>query len=175
MAKLDLKKQIEKKELELNALLEITQAINNNVAEDSLYKIFNFTLRSNLNINKLGLFALDDFWGCKVHFGTKKNFHQIKLDSRFEMIKRIHKLSEFDGECDFHEFEMVIPVAHKTKTLALIFIGGIDPEASDHDKEEMLKFIQALSNIIVVAIENKKLARQELQQECQKTSPKGFY
>jgi sigma-B regulation protein RsbU (phosphoserine phosphatase) len=166
MAELNLKKQVEKKELELNALLEITQAINSNVPEESLYKIFNFTLRSNLNINKLGLFAFDDLWACKVHFGTKKNFSKIKLDSKFEMIKRIHRLSEFSDECDFHEFDMVIPVAHKDKTLALVFIGEVDHHLSEHEKEEMIKFIQALSNIIVVAIENKKLARKELQQEA---------
>lgn len=166
MVEIDLKKQIEKKELELNALLEITQAINSNVTEDSLYKIFNFTLRSNLNLSKLSLFALDNQWACKVHFGTKRNFSKIKLDSRFELIKRIHKLSEFDEECDFHEFDMVIPVGHKEKTLALVFIGGIDHHANEHDKAETIKFIQALSNIIVVAIENKKLARKELQQEA---------
>jgi phosphoserine phosphatase RsbU/P len=165
MATMDLKKQIEKKELELNALLEITQAINSNVPEESLYKIFNFTLRSNLNINKLGLFAFDDRWACKVHFGTKNNYSKIKLDGRFELIKRIHRLTEFDGECDFHEFDLVIPIAHKTKTLALVFIGGID-HPNEHDRDEMIKFIQALSNIIVVAIENKKLARKELQQEA---------
>jgi len=166
MPELDLKKQIEKKELELNALLEITQAINSNVSEESLYKIFNFTLRSNLNINKLGLFAFDDVWSCKVYFGTKKNFTKVKLESRFEMIKRVHRLSEFSDECDFHEFDMVIPIAHKTKTLALVFIGGIDHYSTEHEKEEMIKFIQALSNIIVVAIENKKLANKELQQEA---------
>jgi sigma-B regulation protein RsbU (phosphoserine phosphatase) len=47
----ELQARLERKELELNALLEITQAINSNVSEDSLYKIFNFTLRSNLNIH----------------------------------------------------------------------------------------------------------------------------
>lgn len=40
MTEVELRKQIERKELELNALLEITQSINNNVPEDSLYKIF---------------------------------------------------------------------------------------------------------------------------------------
>jgi sigma-B regulation protein RsbU (phosphoserine phosphatase) len=165
MVELDLKKQVEKKELELNALLEITQAINSNVPEDSLYKIFNFTLRSNLNIIKLGLFAFDEHWSCKVHFGTKKNFSKIRLDNRFEMIRRIHRLTEFEEKCDFHEFDLVIPIAHKDKTLALVFIGGLDHNTTDHEREEMIKFIQALSNIIVVAIENKKLARKELQQE----------
>jgi sigma-B regulation protein RsbU (phosphoserine phosphatase) len=43
MEAIDIRKQFEIKELELNALLEITQAINSNLPEDSLYKIYNFT------------------------------------------------------------------------------------------------------------------------------------
>ena len=56
MTQEDLRKQVEIKELELNALLEITQAINSNLPAASLYKIYNFTLRSNLKIKKLALF-----------------------------------------------------------------------------------------------------------------------
>ena len=119
-----LQKQIEKKELELNALLEITQAINSNVSEDSLYKIFNFTLRSNLNIKKLTLFVFDDRWNCKASFGTKKNYHKTKLDDRVALIKNIHKMTEFEN-CEFAEFDMVIPVAHKTETLALVFAKSL--------------------------------------------------
>lgn len=164
MDELELKKLLERKELELNALLEITQSINNNVSEDSLYKIFNFTLRSNLNLKKLALFVLDDVWNCKVNFGTHIPFQKHRLDERFRLIKRIHQMSEFDEECDFHEFDMVIPVAHKTDTLALVFIGGLHPNS--YDRDESIKFIQALSNIIIVAIENKKLARKQLEQEA---------
>jgi sigma-B regulation protein RsbU (phosphoserine phosphatase) len=164
MNEVELKKQIERKELELNALLEITQSINNNVPEESLYKIFNFTLRSNLNIKKLALFVLDEIWNCKVNFGTKNNFQKLKLDDRFKLIKNIHRMEEFD-ECEFHEFDMVIPVAHKSDTLALIFVGGLNNN-NNHDRDESIKFIQALSNIIIVAIENKKLARKQLEQEA---------
>jgi phosphoserine phosphatase RsbU/P len=160
-----LKELIEKKELELNALLEITQSINNNVPEDSLYKIFNFTLRSNLDIKKLALFVYDEIWNCKVNFGARKNFTRTKLDDRFKLIKRIHSLSEFE-ECDFHEFDLVIPIAHQTETLALVFVGGLDHNSLNHEHDESLKFIQALSNIIIVAIENKKLARKQLEQEA---------
>lgn len=164
MNEIELKKQIERKELELNSLLEITQSINNNVPEESLYKIFNFTLRSNLNIKKLALFVLDEIWNCKVNFGTKNNFQKLKLDDRFKLIKNIHRMEEFD-ECEFHEFDMVIPVAHKSETLSLIFVGGLNSN-NDHDRDESIKFIQALSNIIIVAIENKKLARKQLAQEA---------
>lgn len=165
MSDLGLKKQIEKKQLELNALLEITQAINSNVPEESLYKIFNFTLRSNLFIKKLALFVLDEVWNCKVNFGTQKNFQKVRLEDHFKMIKKVHQMSEFE-QCEFHEFDMVIPVAHKSDTLALVFVGGIDSAENGQDKDEGIKFIQALSNIIIVAIENKKLARRQLEQEA---------
>ncbi len=160
-----LRKKIEKKELELNALLEITQAINSNVPEESLYKIFNFTLRSNLNIKKLALFVFDDIWSCKVSFGATRNYTKIKLDDRVKMVKNIHRISEFEN-CDFEEFDLVIPIAHKDETLALIFVGGVDVGNASHDDGENIKFIQALSNIIIVAIENKKLARKQLEQEA---------
>jgi sigma-B regulation protein RsbU (phosphoserine phosphatase) len=45
-------------------------------------------------------------------------------------------------------------------------VGGLDNHDGDHDQEESIKFIQALSNIIIVAIENKKLARKQLEQEA---------
>jgi phosphoserine phosphatase RsbU/P len=162
MTEQTLKAKFEIKELQLNALLEITQAINNNLPEESLYKIYNFTLRSNLNIQKLALFVLDDEWSCKVSFGTKKHFHKAHLLPEFKTIQDITHLKEFD-ECDFTVFDIIIPVTHKKTTLALVFVGGM--EKDDYQNEDGVKFIQALSNIIIVAIENKKLVRKQLVQE----------
>jgi phosphoserine phosphatase RsbU/P len=165
MAELDIRKQFEIKELELNALLEITQAINSNLPEDSLYKIYNFTLRSNLNIRKMALFVLDDEWNCKVSFGTEHHFHKTNLLPALKTIQDITHLKEFE-QCDFTEFDIVIPVTHKSVTLALVFVGGLDRNDPRYETEDGIRFIQALSNIIIVAIENKKLARKQLQQEA---------
>jgi phosphoserine phosphatase RsbU/P len=165
MAELDIRKQFEIKELELNALLEITQAINSNLPEDSLYKIYNFTLRSNLNIRKMALFVLDDEWNCKVSFGTEHHFHKTTLLPALKTIQDITHLREFE-QCDFTEFDIVIPVTHKSVTLALVFVGGLDRNDPRYETEDGIRFIQALSNIIIVAIENKKLARKQLQQEA---------
>lgn len=164
MSELSIKSKFEIKELELNALLEITQAINSNLPEESLYKIYNFTLRSNLNIEKLALFVLDDEWDCKVTFGTKKRFNRADLLPEFKTIQDITHLKNFK-ECDFTVFDIIIPVAHKDKTLALVFVGGLDKRDS-YSHDDGVKFIQALSNIIIVAIENKKLARRQLEQEA---------
>lgn len=164
MSELSIKSKFEIKELELNALLEITQAINSNLPEESLYKIYNFTLRSNLNIEKLALFVLDEEWDCKVCFGTKKRFNRTDLLPEFKTIQDITHLKDFK-ECDFTVFDIIVPVAHKDKTLALVFVGGLD-KRDTYAHDDGIKFIQALSNIIIVAIENKKLARRQLEQEA---------
>lgn len=161
----NLRKQVEIKELQLNALLEITQAINGNMPEDSLYKIYNFTLRSNLHIRKMALFVLDEEWNCKSSFGTLHQFHTAKLLPQFKTIQDITHLKQFDA-CEFTEFDIVIPVTHKTETLALVFVGGFEMNDPLKSNEDNVRFIQALSNIIIVAIENKKLARKQLQQEA---------
>ncbi|MCD9019064.1 GAF domain-containing SpoIIE family protein phosphatase [Parachryseolinea silvisoli] len=165
MEELEIRKQFEIKELELNALLEITQAINSNLPEESLYKIYNFTLRSNLNITKLALFVFDEDWQCKAHFGTKHPYYKIKLLPEFKTIQDITHLREFK-HCEFTEFDIIVPVAHKTTTLALVFVGGLDQYDVRYESEDGIRFIQALSNIIIVAIENKKLARKQLEQEA---------
>ncbi len=162
----EIKKRLDRKELELNALLEITQAINSNVPEESLYKIFHFTLRSNLNIKKLALYVFDEHWTCQASFGTKQNFKKLQLDSRFHLIRQVHKMTDFEEECEFHEFDLLIPVAHENDTLAVVFVGGLDANSQGTDLQDGIKFIQALSNIIIVAIENKKFARKQLEQEA---------
>jgi phosphoserine phosphatase RsbU/P len=161
----DIKKQFEIKELELNALLEVTKAINENMAEDSLYKIYNFTLRSFLK--KLALFVHEDEWSCKVHFGTTCHYGQVKLLQEFKTIQTITHLRDYP-DCEFSEFDLIIPVAHGNKTLALVFVGGLDKSVSTDNPYglKIVQFIQTLSNFMMVAMENKKLHRQQLEQEA---------
>jgi len=163
METLSLQNKYNLKELELNALLEITQAINNNLPEESLYKIYDFTLRANLNIKRLALYVLDENWSCKVNYGTKMNCFETPVDDELLSYKTVTRLKEHNGE--FKEFDYVIPVMHKASLLSMVFVSDID-EDDEEVKRSSMRFIQALSNIIIVAIENKKLARQQLEQEA---------
>lgn len=161
-----LKDQFELKELELNSLLEITQSVNNNLPEESLYKIYNFILRANLNIKKLALYVKDDFWNCKVNFGTKKDFRKVPLNDIFLKYKEISSLEDCDQCIPFDEFDTIIPVAHKDNTLAFVLVSGFkEGEFNDQLSGTNTNFLQALTNIILVAIENKKLVRRQLLQE----------
>ena len=145
-----------RKDLELRSLLEITQAINNNLSEDSLYKIYRFTLLANLNIKKLCLYVLDEDWDCKVNFGTSQDFYGLPLPDLYKNLKTSQKVSNCEEQ--FCEFTDVFPVSHKDRLLAVLFAVGEDMEDTGVD----LTFLQAITNIIIVAIENKKLARKQL-------------
>lgn len=154
------------KELELNALLEVTQAINNNLSEEALYKIYKFTMLANFNVKKLALFVFDKKWDCKVNFGMERNVSESELPKDFSNLKNTITINEkYDS---FSEFDIAIPVLHKEKLLAVIFVGDIKKYAMSSSLETGTTFLEALTNIILVAIENKKLSSQQLEQETMK-------
>lgn len=149
------------KDLELNALLEITQAINNNLSEEDLFRIYKFTLLADLKVQRLALFVKDEDWSCKVHYGTEVEWEKAALPKTFWKLDAIMNLNESHGE--FSTFEQAIPVTHKKRLLAVIFVGGAMAKGYGGSDGTFLK---ALTNIIIVAVENKKLARKQLQQEA---------
>ncbi len=161
-----LQNQFDLKELELNALLEITQAINNNLPEVSLYKIYGFILRANLRINKLALYVKDEDWVCKVNYGTNVDFLPVTLDKSFLKLKELQLIELDHSNSRFKVFDLVVPVMHKNEVLAFVFVSGIVSEEKDDQFNPDTSFIQTLSNIILVAIENKRLARKQLEQEA---------
>lgn len=153
-------------ELELNALLEVTQAINNNLPEESLYKIYKFTLLADFNVRKLALFVLDDHWTCKVNFGVSDNFCQNNIPHDFSNLTESVELKSKEGK--FGEFDLAIPVLHKERLLAVVFVGDLKKDELGGTLRSGTTFLEALTNIILVAIENKKLANQQLEQEAYK-------
>lgn len=143
-------------------MLEITQAVNSNLPEEDLYKIYEFTLRANLQLAKMVLYVKDEEWECKVQFGTKRDFSQVALDSGCLNLTKIVEVREADLSVScFSEFDIIIPVMHKDKLLAFVFVKTLGVE-----NEVDTTFIQALSNVILVAIENKRLARKQLEQQA---------
>lgn len=150
------------KELEVNALMEITQAVNNNLPEVDLYKIYEFTLRANLQMEKMCLFVKEEEWDCKVQFGTTKDFTKVQLGNSCLNVRKTTFINDMTLEVPcFEEFEIIIPVQHKDRLLAFVFVKSKGLEI-DVDTT----FIQALSNIMLVAIENKRLARKQLEQQA---------
>jgi phosphoserine phosphatase RsbU/P len=146
------------KQMELNSLLEITQAINNNMSEDNLYKIYEFTIRANLNIRQLVLIVREaDDWGQKVIFGLNST-EDLMLDRKYLEIEKVTPIKDPESSMGF---EYAIPVKHKKNMLAVVLVA----QSKEQPEELNTTFLQAISNLIIVAIENKRLARTQLEEE----------
>ncbi|MFC0264332.1 PP2C family protein-serine/threonine phosphatase [Fontibacter flavus] len=152
----------QKKELELKALLEITQAINENKPSHVLLDIFKFTCLVHLNIRSLLLYMIEgDHYDRKITHGVKNKVPELILAEKVKYERKTGELNiEVDQLYSFSELESYLPVYHKDKMLAILFLKKKD------DLDELdLDFTQALANILVVALENKKFAKRQLEQE----------
>jgi phosphoserine phosphatase RsbU/P len=164
-------------ELKLNSLLEITKAINNNFSTDQLIKIFKDVLENQLRISKLILFIQEhDSWKCILKYGVGDEYKEIDVERDLLPIKEINAVNfssntPINFSDGYHKsiYEIVIPVFHKTQPLAYLLIG----DAKDNmeiisPSIKHLNFVQTLTSIIVVAIENKKLAKENVRQAAVK-------
>ena len=158
------KNKIKIKDLKLDALLEVTLAINSNVSKEKLFGIYEKVLRE-LEIEKIALYIYESEWNLATWYGLDDKDLKIDVEKDlliFDQIEEVNSKTEkiFDG------FDLLIPVFHKTKPLAYLLIGDIINEAIQISPIiKHLHFIQTFTNIISVAIENKSLAKEAIRQE----------
>lgn len=154
----------DKAKQKLLALLRITQAINNNFSASDLFRIFEFVLREQLQLKKFAYCSNESPWKWTVSHGVEGELEIIEPEYDFTSFNDLSFIDE-NSPAALQGFEIIIPVYHKTKALAAVLIGGLDIHGLNEIRKENLEFIQTISNIIAVAIENKRLAKENIQQE----------
>lgn len=154
-----------KRQAELNALLEVTLAINKNSAASVLFEMLEVILRVNLRVGRMKLlvkegeqFVIVSDFGA----GSEVTEEWQRLCSELEAFKAIKSLRDYPDPV-LSRYDFFVPVWHKNSIRAFVLIGDFNttPELLSHE----LNYIQTLINIIVVALENKKLFRERVQRE----------
>ena len=150
-------------DLKLNALLEVTKAINNNFSVSQLLELYKEILQNRLGVGRLVLFSLDKTWDCLLTYGLPDYAPIPKFEDNLLDFNEIETITYNKGELS-KSFEIVIPVYHKKSPLAFVLLGDVDPDRVELSKSvKHLPFVQTLTNIIVVSIENKKLFKSNIQ------------
>jgi phosphoserine phosphatase RsbU/P len=154
-----------KRQAELNSLLEITQAINKNSEPSVLFEMLEVILKVHLKIGKMRLMVKeDDHFFCAARFGGEQESPRglQQICQHLEGYSDITALKNHP-EPEIGEYDYFVPVFHKTNMLAFVLIGDFNT------REELLSndlnFVQTLINVIVVALENKKLFREVVNRE----------
>lgn len=154
--------ELEAKKLQLHWLLQITKAINYNLPSSNLFEIYHSVLKDQLRVGSVLLFVNEGSWQIPVCYGLEGelNFNQPE-----EVLTEIQKYAEGKehGLSWLKQFETIVPVFHQDVPLAYALIGKIDEEVF-HSKREIVTYIHTITNVIVVAIENKRLAKETVKQ-----------
>jgi sigma-B regulation protein RsbU (phosphoserine phosphatase) len=148
-----LEKELSLKQLQIKSLLTITQAINDNISAEDLFNMYKSFLSWEMAVSKMALYIKEEEdWFC----ASTINFDQNQfpgIAASFEQFRRLYTVKEHDVP-PISEFDIVIPVYHKDTAIAYALIGGIREQEDLYNK---IQFITTITNIIAVAIENKRL------------------
>ena len=159
-----LEQQNHLKEIQLNSLLEITKAINENGPVDQLIRIFTFILKEQLGFSKIVFIQRQEAWNSLIKIGIKGKIPLEDLAKLLIRFKDITMLASSNSEL-LNEFQAVVPVIHEEKPLSYLLISKTTNSLIPNSDSLNLTFVQTISNIISVAIENKSLAKKSLVQE----------
>lgn len=159
--------------LKLRSLLQITQAINNNFSRAQLLRIYENILKNRPYILRFMLYTVNGnepvrelYHGISPEeadaFSTE---HMLNLLGMPEEVKYI-------PQSDSLFYNLIIPTHHKEKLLAFLLVdAGYDfsdeGELGENEKAD-IGFLQTLTNVTFVALENKVLAKENLNQEILK-------
>ncbi|MEO1513958.1 MAG: GAF domain-containing SpoIIE family protein phosphatase [Bacteroidota bacterium] len=159
----NLERELHLKQLQINRLLTITQAINDNVSASGLYKMYNSFLSWEMGVKKMALFVhKGDSWECASSIGLPEDLLEMGVGEELTKFQRLQNIDEDESHPLIRTFDIVVPVLHKQMPIAYTFIGGFD---EDDDMYSKVQFITTITNVIAVAIENKRLFKRQLEQE----------
>ena len=158
-----LSSKIKQRDFKLNALLELTEAINANSSEEDLILQFQNLVQTHLGIEKLALFVKREDWQCLLQYGDL-NISQfvIPADDFFHTNKGV-ALSE---DASHESYDVVVPVLHNNQPLAIALAGDNAEDARGMSPAvKHMRFLQTLTSVLSVALENKRLLTNLVQQE----------
>jgi sigma-B regulation protein RsbU (phosphoserine phosphatase) len=164
-----LEQKLTLQKLQFNRVLEITQAINDNIPIKDLFTMYKGLLTWEMGVKKFALYIRqedEEAWICATHSGVDDDLvsenieHYLPEDNRHQAIDNPqHPL--------LSNFSHVIPVFHKDYAIAYTFLDAnqLNLEEMHTDGFELMNIISTITNIMAVAIENKRLFKRQLDQE----------
>jgi sigma-B regulation protein RsbU (phosphoserine phosphatase) len=161
----NLENQIELKDFKLNSLLEITTAINSNKNVETITKLFEFIVHEQLGYERFVLFNKQEDWNCLLRVGYKGKVHDLDIEGELGRFKKITMIESSKSKL-LSEFDVVVPVYHKGNPLAYLLVKGVEYNGKYLTQAlNYMSFLQTLANMIVVAIENKRMTKVSIGQE----------
>ncbi len=158
----ELQRQLALRHVQLDGVLQLTQAVNYNFSNAALIEIYGYMLTHELKVGRFLLYLEEEGW--KSYSSKGLATHTYPGDPVvLEGLDRCVAVPEAIADT-FPGMEWVVPVVYKQRSLAFLLLGGCGAWA-DAQRKELLQYLQAVTNILAVANENRSLFQQQMQQQ----------
>jgi sigma-B regulation protein RsbU (phosphoserine phosphatase) len=159
-----LENKIGRQVFQLKGLMSVTQAINENVGADALFEMLGRFLSFEMQIRRFTLlFKEGPNWKIVSNSGTDISAFNTEELNPFLVLHGPGTKKIMDSTHPFvKQFEYGLQVMHKSIPLAYLFMADFH---SDDDVVGQLDFVTAVTNVVAVAIENKRLFKEQVNQK----------
>lgn len=159
-----LENKLEIGEFRMYSLLEITRAVTMNQSVDQLTRLFSFIMQEQLGFDRFVLFNKEEDWNCLLKVGLRSRIKDLDVRQELSRFREITVIESSYSDV-LNEFDVIVPVLHKDEPLAYLLIAGLGIRRQRlTETMKHIGFIQTLTNIVVMAIENKRMAREQVKQ-----------
>ncbi len=158
--------ELKVKDFKLNSLLDLTNAISLREDASTITRIFEFILHQQLSLERFLFFTKNEDWECTIRMGYRPRMKEIDFESELTRFQEITVIESSPSKL-LNEFDIVIPVFLNDEPKAYLLIGSLGTHHNLKVSDHLLNtsFIQTLANIVVVALENRRMAKQGVIQE----------
>ena len=162
-------KRLKLSTFKLNALLSMAQAISGEMKTEDLMNRFRTILNDDLEIDRVLFFKFEEKWKLLLSTNCPESISSaIVPEVDLLSFKDISFVSTSVNPV-LQEFDIIIPVVQNNQPLAFVLIADTKEEVKGVSATiKHLNFVQTLSIIIFVAIENLRLFHTTLEQEAMK-------
>ena len=159
-----LENKLEIGEFRMYSLLEITRAVTMNQSVEQLTRLFSFIMQEQLGFDRFVLFNKEEQWNCLLKVGLRSRIKDLDVKQELSRFREITVIESSYSDV-LNEFDVIVPVLHKEEPLAYLLIAGLGMRGQRlSETMKHIGFIQTLTNIVVMAIENKRMAREQVKQ-----------
>ena len=159
-----LENRIGRQVFQLRGLMSVTQAINENVGADALFEMLGRFLSFEMQIRRFTLlFREGNVWKIVSNNGADlTHFNTDELNPILAAHGPGTKKLTDAAHPFVQQFEYGLQVMHKSTPLAYLYMAEFH---SDDDVVGQLDFVTAVTNVVAVAIENKRLFKEQVNQK----------
>lgn len=154
------------KQKQLNALREVTEAINKNIPIQAIARIYENVLQANMGIKSIAFFLRDPTeesgWTGFSSLLDQEQLKTIPPGQILSEIRGITPATQVSVKDALQAFAYLIPVFHKEQPIGLALAGSMH-EIHQDTEQEQLKFVQAITSLVATANENKILFRSQVE------------